>query len=153
MAKVEIDVLVQGDALTDISKLKANLANNVDFFLSELADEVALEMWQHYEPYAGYGDNQSFTVQGHSSGKLKAETIAEGSQILFVEYGAGDLTATPYKPGSWSSSAQGSGQYAKNGFWIYKGEKYQSIPPARGLHYGEMKALAYIDQHGTEAFE
>lgn len=153
MAKVEIDVLVQGDALTDISKLKANLANNVDFFLSELADEVALEMWQHYDIYADDGGNHDFDVRGELTGHLEAQTIADGSQILFVEYGAGDLTATPYSPGDWSRSPKGSGQYAKRGYWWYQGRRYESIPPARGIPRAYDFAMDYISKHGMEVFE
>lgn len=153
MAKVELIPIIDGDPIADVQKMIDSLENNAEFFLSELADATANELWQHYDIYADDGGNHDFDVRGELTGHLEAQTIADGSQILFVEYGAGDLTATPYSPGDWSRSPQGSGQYAKRGYWWYQGRRYESIPPARGIPRAYDFAMDYISKHGMEVFE
>lgn len=153
MVQVELIPIIKDDMLSSISKLRENLENNAEYFLSELADETASELWQHYDIYADDGGNHNFDVRGELIGNLEAQTIADGDQILFVEYGAGDLTATPFSPGDWSSSPKGKQQYSKHGFWWYQGRKYESIPPARGIPKAYEFAMNYIDEHGMEVFE
>ena len=152
MAQVTIDVKVNGDALAQIKHLRENLKANVGEFLEEVAQETAIEADKHYMAFAGDG-NVNYDTEGYSTGELSAVTEATGEDVLFLEYGAGDLTISPYHPGDWSKSAKGSGQYAKHGGWFYNEEYYKGIPPARGMYYGGKFAHDYIRKHGKEVFD
>lgn len=85
---------------------------------------------------------------------LEANLTMNGSQCLFVEYGAGDLTLFPYFPGEWSE--QHGQQYSKHGCWYHKvnGEtiRFTSIPPYRPIYNATQSAIDYIDDHAKEVF-
>ena len=73
-----------------------------------------------------------------------------GETNLIAEFGAGDSTIpgigfenppdTPTYAGSYSESDQGSGMYARLGYWRFGGRIYREIEPRMGL----VKAKAFI---------
>lgn len=68
--------------------------------------------------------------------------VASGSDVNFLEFGAGVLTdvirptvqaSFDISPGSWSSSEDGTGEFAKHNSWHYKGVKFFGLAPAAGM--------------------
>lgn len=69
----------------------------------------------------------------------KGYIIAEGESVGFAEYGTGvvaDMDSEapiPTGVGSWSTSEDGKGIFAKHGHWHYNGEDYIGTPPTRAM--------------------
>ena len=68
--------------------------------------------------------------------------VAEGEDVLFIEFGAGDATMNPMfenyvgvdvYPGAYSEQV-GSGEYAETGKWHFGGKTYTEVQPRMGLY-------------------
>lgn len=86
--------------------------------------------------------------EANLSGKL----ILRGSDSLFVEYGAGDLTDPPELAGTYSET-KGIGMYAENGYWYWGGKKWTGIRAFHPIYWGGQTARKYLEEHGHEVFE
>lgn len=167
MAQVTISAKIKGDAYEKVKHLRESLRTNVSAFLKETVDDsvdyvnnfyaqgqhghVAIKDGEGYEDVADAG-NHDAQARRYQIGELTAELIAEGHDVLFFEYGAGDLTMAPYSPGSYSSS-KGTWKYAKDKYWFYDGRLYVSVIPTRPVYNSKKRAFKYIQDHGKEVFE
>ena len=88
-----------------------------------------------------YG-NSVRVVGRQARGSSQYEVVARGKGVVFLEFGAGDTTDGAHefakrlpdievRPGSWSETH--AMQYARNGYWWYKGKKLTYIYPTRAL--------------------
>ena len=84
--------------------------------------------------------------------------VAEGQDILFIEFGAGDMagtTSTLYdqvpatvRPGSWSEThAQ---QYSTQGFWFFGGKMYRETVPHPAFYYAYQAMVQALPQIVSE---
>ena len=109
--------------------LELGVSNLVDILVQQGAD-VAQSM------YGGMA-----TATAESSGNEGA-VIASGEAVGFAEFGAGDDVVGvafendpdfPVYKGSYSESPEGSGEYARQGFWHFGGHGYYGVPARQGL--------------------
>lgn len=110
----------------------------VDQFISEIAElgSVAAD--------TGYGGQVGVTVEPINNGYA---IIASGSQVVFLEFGAGDTVNTgnryasvmPFEVSSGSWSVAHNGEYSirqrvfGQGWWYYGGIKYTQITPCNAM--------------------
>ena len=86
---------------------------------------------------------------------------AEGQDILFIEFGTGDMagaTSVLYdqvpvsvRPGSWSEThAQ---QYSTQGFWFFGGKMYRETAPHPAFYYAYQAMVQALPQIASEEFK
>ena len=84
--------------------------------------------------------------------------VAEGQDIVFVEFGAGDMAGTTsvlydqvpvvVRPGSWSEThAQ---QYSTQGFWFFGGKMYRETVPHPAFYYAYQAMVQALPQIVSE---
>ena len=84
--------------------------------------------------------------------------VAEGQDILFIEFGAGDMAGTTsvlydqvpvvVRPGSWSEThAQ---QYSTQGFWFFGGKMYRETVPHPAFYYAYQAMVQALPQIVSE---
>ena len=140
-----------------IDQLKKYRSNFYRAFLAAVEDlcNIAAEECQK-----AYGDPDITmevipTATKLDAGVARFEIVANGDQVGFLEFGAGDLADASHpfagnapfevRPGSWSEdNAQ---KYSTYGYWWYRKEKYYFITPRRGLFV----ASEYIKDNLREA--
>jgi len=117
------------------------------------ADEVA------YTHGYTYGGEISVGVDELQEG---VNLHAVGKGVCFIEFGAG-LGADPCHPyagqmdfpiayGSYSSSADGSGELVINGHWIFNNRPMTTVPARRGMFYASQQMLQEIPNVVREEF-
>lgn len=86
--------------------------------------------------------------------------VAEGEDVLFIEFGAGDAAgsenalydAVPSvaRPGSWSEThAQ---MYSRYGFWVFAGRKMTEVPPSPAFYYAYEYMVQNLPRIAEEVF-
>lgn len=106
-------------------------------------------------------------VHGHHATKLKTEPtkngykiVAEGQDILFIEFGAGDAAgsenanydAVPWEaqPRTWSMNhAQ---MYSRYGFWVFGGQIYREVQPTPAFYYAYEYMVQNLPRIAREVF-
>ena len=84
--------------------------------------------------------------------------VAEGQDILFIEFGAGDMAGTTsvlydqvpvvVRRGSWSEThAQ---QYSTQGFWFFGGKMYRETVPHPAFYYAYQAMVQALPQIVSE---
>ena len=133
---IDINLFDVGAAVSKLNKAKENLQTGVKD-LVEILLEDGSEIAQASD---GSMADISKVMQTDETGSI----IAGGNQPIIAEFGAGDATLspsglfenmpdTPVYPGSYSELV-GSGQYAENGWWMYRHKVFTKIEPRQGLY-------------------
>ena len=84
--------------------------------------------------------------------------VAEGQDILFIEFGTGDMAGATrvlydqvpatVRPGSWSEThAQ---QYSTQGFWFFGGKMYRETVPHPAFYYAYQAMVQALPQIVSE---
>lgn len=144
-----------GGSLEAMKKLKAGLNKNVGHLIEGAALETRNVAESSYASADASAGNTDFHVDIKGKGRGTSVT-ASGTDVGFLEYGAGDAVYSFYddithEPGEWSST-KGAGMYSKSHFWKYKGTYYRAIPATHGMHNGRKAAMDYIRTHWRNAF-
>lgn len=116
--------------------------------LAKIGCEVVSE---EYTAMADFYENKPFTVETIRTDKGYA-IIATGENVMFLEFGAGDMVEDyehpeadlpPIASGEWSIN-EGSGVYARHGFWHYRRKFFRGTYATKGFYYAteEMKEKA-----------
>lgn len=88
--------------------------------------------------------------------------VASGETIGFLEFGAGSATSpdifeqeVSYEvaPGSYSKSADGSGEYAATGKWHFGGVEYQFVAPSHGMYQAYEEIIRCAEQEARSVFK
>lgn len=149
MSKIKVKVSVS----RDLKELKDNLYNNAQVLLVDAINEATYVADDLIRQAKSWGDNDDVDTFVRVK-DLDARLTMTGSQCLFVEYGAGDLTLFPYYPGEYSE--KNKQQYSRHGFWYHKvGDdkiRFTSIPPYRPIYNATQMVIDYIDEHAKEVF-
>lgn len=85
---------------------------------------------------------------------------AEGEDVLFIEFGAGDMAGTTtvmydevpavVRPGSWSETH--ARQYSTQGFWYFGGKLYRETVPHPAFYYAYQAMVQALPQIVSEEF-
>lgn len=127
-------------AIQQVKDYQKSFDKKIDEILNELVNlgarrvETQFALVTEYEPY-----DISCEVVGNN-----AMIIAEGENVIFLEFGTGvevvDTTdemetegLPPIYKGSWSET-EGTGMFARNGYWYYNGHKYQGTMATQGFY-------------------
>ena len=140
----------------DLAKWVEKKSDELCRRLAELGQDVAVTAYAD----AGAEGNDDVDVEIERVGNAQYKIRAFGSQVYFVEFGAGVTAGEGYdtsvieppvdiSPKSWSST-KGTGEFAnsKEGYWHYKGERYTQVVPRKGMYLAakeiesQMKAIA-----------
>lgn len=90
------------------------------------------------------------------------KVIAEGTDVLFVEFGTGQIHANEYgnkynlPVGSWSDGPEGKGHWDNPNGWWYPGggdERTFGNPPAMAMWEAEKQSIAQLPQIVKEVFK
>ena len=125
--------------------------------LAELGKDVALTAYAD----AGAEMNDDVDVEVVKEGKQYI-LRAFGSQVYFVEFGAGTAAGenydtsvieppVPITPGSWSKS-HGTHEFERWGTWHYKGVKYDKVVPRKGMYLAVKEIENNIKTIAEEVF-
>lgn len=104
------------------------------------------------------------STHGHHAKVTTAQTNdgyvirAEGQDILFIEFGTGDMAGTTVvlydqvpavvRPGSWSETH--SQQYSTQGFWFFGGKMYRETVPHPAFYYAYQAMVQALPQIVSE---
>lgn len=125
--------------------------------LAELGEDVALTAYAD----AGAEANDDVDVEVVKSGKQYI-LRAFGSQVYFVEFGAGTaagenydtsviLPPVPITPGSWSKTL-GTKEFDRWKTWHHKGIKYDKVVPRKGMYLAVKEIEQNIKTIAEEVF-
>lgn len=143
----------------DLGKWIEKKSDELGRKLAELGRDVAITAYAD----AGAEGNDDVDVTTVKEGELYI-VRASGSQLYFVEFGAGVTAGENYDtsvieppvditPKSWSST-KGTGEFArsKEGYWHYKGERYKQVVPRKGMYLAAKEIEANIERVAKEVF-
>lgn len=135
-------------AIARLNEYKKTIRYKAEEIVERLS-EIGTQVAEFYYSQSGEEYEISCVVNGNS-----AMIIAEGDNVVFIEFGTGAYTQDfsqeldteglpPIFGGSWSAT-EGSGVYARHGFWHYKGTLYFGTDPTHGFYFAskEMKEQA-----------
>lgn len=142
--KIRVNVLDPESIDNAIAQVKAyqkSLQGKIENILTELT-AMGKEIVE--TQYSIVPEHEDFDVYCEVSGN-SAMIIAEGENVMFLEFGTGvettDTTAEmeteglpPIYAGSWSET-EGSGVFARHGFWHYKGVLYEGTMTTMGFYF------------------
>lgn len=126
--------------------------------LAELGEEVAVTAYAD----AGAESNDDVNVEVERVGDANYILRAFGSQVFFVEFGAGTAAGENYdtsvilppvdiSPGSWSRT-QGTHEFDRWGSWHHAGQKYTEVVPRKGMYLAVKEAEQSIKRIAEEVF-
>lgn len=132
-----------GKAAKEIRKIATLYSREMDAACKEVAQRGGQYAIAQYSANSGDGnDNVNVTVLKEEKSKYRVQ--ASGSDLYFNEFGAGFATdwSHPYagkvdvdiEPGSYSRT-EGTGQFARDGFWWWNGKYYTGLQPSRALYH------------------
>lgn len=125
--------------------------------LAELGEDVALTAYADADAEA----NDDVDVEVVKEGKQYI-LRAFGSQVYFVEFGAGTAAGENYDtsvilppvditPGSWSKTL-GTGEFDRWKTWHHKGIKYDKVVPRKGMYLAVKEIEQNIKTIAEEVF-
>ena len=106
-------------------------------------------------------------VHGHHADNIETvptdngyKIVAEGEDVLFIEFGAGDAAGSANanydrvpsvaRPGSWSEKhAQ---MYSRYGFWVFGGHIYREVQPTPAFYYAYEYMVQNLPMIAREVF-
>ena len=106
-------------------------------------------------------------VHGHHADRIETaptkngyKIVAEGQDILFIEFGAGnaagsenelyDAVPPEARPGTWSMNhAQ---MYSRYGFWVFGGQIYREVQPTPAFYYAYEYMVQNLPRIAREVF-
>lgn len=154
--RILIDYLDQSsidNAISELNNEKTAFERDTHQVLKQLADIAKNAIQQ------AFGSAATVSVQQITDGY---SVSANGDAIIFLEFGAGDMTDSsdryassmpfPVRPGSWSSSADGSKMYSRFGFWVFGGRQYRYIMPRNGMQKGYEAIIQNIQNVANSVF-
>lgn len=145
--------------VADLSKWIEKKSDELCRRLAELGKDVAVTAYAD----AGAEGNDDVDVTTVKEGEYYI-VRAFGSQVYFVEFGAGVTAGENYDtsvieppvditPKSWSST-KGTGEFAKSkeGYWHYQGTRYSQVVPRKGMYLAAKEIEANIERVANEVF-
>ena len=149
-------------SVSGIDRIKERIAKYAD--LSAKCAELAKRLCEIGEPIirAAHGGHAVVVAEPIENGYV---IRAEGEDILFVEFGAGDATGIMAKgydqvpavvrPGSWSEAHGGeyaaTGGYLK-GHWHFAGQEVHETEPNPSFYYAYQAMVEALPQIANEVF-
>jgi len=139
-----------------------HLKNTLDYYadIDTILLVVARRLCEVGEPIiqSTHGHHAKIAIMMTNDGYVLQ---AEGQDILFIEFGTGDMagaTSVLYdqvpvsvRPGSWSEThAQ---QYSTQGFWFFGGKMYRETVPHPAFYYAYQAMVQALPQIASEEFK
>ena len=126
-------------AITQIKEYKKDLERKAEEVIFELAN-MGKEIVDTQFSISG----EDYDISCETNGKY-AMIIAEGENVVFLEFGTGVDTVAPdpemesvglppIYAGAWSET-EGSGVFARHGHWHYKGVDYTGTMATKGFYF------------------
>ena len=139
--KITLDRESVDNAIKQIETYKKTFNAKVEKIVSELAN-MGKQIVE--TQFATSTEDSDYKVSCIVNGD-NAMIIAEGEDVVFLEFGTGVATTDttvdmeteglpPIYKGSWSET-EGSGVFAKYGHWHYKGVDYTGTMPTMGFYF------------------
>jgi len=139
-----------------------SMINTVNIFrnIGERLERIAKRLCEVGEPIIRqtHGDHARVWYEQLQDGY---RIVAEGQDILFIEFGAGDMAGTTVvfydqvpavvRPGSWSETH--ARQYSIQGFWFFGGKMYRETVPHPAFYYAYQAMVQALQQIATEEFQ
>lgn len=129
------------EAITQVKAYRRNLPNKTEEILTKLAN-MGKQIVDFRFSLTGEEYDVSCIVNGNN-----AMIIATGDNVVFLEFGTGvgviDKTEEfgmetaglpPIYSGSWSET-EGSGVFARHGYWHYNGHFYAQTMATQGFYF------------------
>lgn len=106
-------------------------------------------------------------IHGHHASKIWTEKTnngykitAEGEDVLFIEFGAGDAAGSDNalydkvpsvaRPGSWSEKHKQ--MYSRYGFWVFGGHIIHEVPTSPAFYYAYEAMVQNLPRIAEEVF-
>lgn len=154
--RIRVNVLDRdsiNDAIAQINGYKKSLNSKIESILTELTamgQRIVETQYSIGQIVNGIGEFETrpeyemFEVYCEVGGN-NAMIIAEGENVVFLEFGTGvattDTTAEmeteglpPIYEGSWSET-EGTGVFARHGYWHYNGVLYMGTVATQGFYF------------------
>lgn len=146
--KIKVNISDAQSIANAVSQIK-NYEKSLDAKAQSVLTELAKKATKTVSMYFAWGEGDDYDVSCVVNGN-NAMIIAEGSDVVFLEFGAGteteDHTAgmeseglPPIYPGSYSQ-LEGRGFFREDHqFWYYDHKKYTKLTPTRGFFYASQE--------------
>lgn len=145
------------NAISVIEKYRNNLKNTEDAIAKRLAEIGAQVVDQSYSI-----TGEAFTVHSEKTDNGYM-IIAEGENVVFLEFGTGVLTEDyehpnaeglpDITPGSWSQT-EGKGHFIPgvHEYWYHNRKKYSGTIATQGFYFAKKEMMTQVNQIATEEF-
>ena len=126
----------------------------------------------YYHNYVDHSEEQPAVVCSAMPTTIQGETVsggvnADGGAVVFLEFGAGDVTGfgehgetienfeatsgVSVYPGSFSEV--NSQQYSNKGYWVFGGRVYRGVYPRRGMFHASQEIKAELSDATSQSYE
>jgi hypothetical protein len=152
MRKIKVNIFDKGSIQDAVKELNAYSEKTLEMKY----EQVLMELGKLGEAIVNncFSESGEVFFTSHIVQGNKCVVIAEGDNVMFLEFGTGVDTEDhsdsfehealpPIEAGSWSAT-EGRGTFARHGYWHYNGELYFGTTPKRGFWFAskEMKERA-----------
>lgn len=148
-----------------VNRLKSRIMSYPNYFAAVIKTETqdAANVAQ------GYFGGAVSCVAGpvtQEAAMIRGSVEADGSAVVFLEFGAGDATGRgehgdevsefernsgiEVRPGSYSEAH--GGEYARQGFWHFGGRKYTEVAPLRGMYHAAQQMKTDLSDANSSAY-
>lgn len=145
--------------IKEIEAYKKESRKKVDELCRRVAEFGLSVASVHFIPDSGNSDVELSVEPAPGGYVLKAS----GEDVCFMEFGAGVSAGEGYDtnvltppvditPGSWSSSEQGTKEFATYGSWHHKKVKYTGLAPKMGMYHAAKEMAKQVETIAKEVF-
>jgi hypothetical protein len=161
--RIRINILDR-DSIDNAIKRVKDYRNSLDSKVNEIVSRLAVLGMQVVEyQYNSSEDYAVYEVSCITNGD-SSMIIAEGSDVMFLEFGAGTKTSDytyeteseglpPIFPGSYSQT-EGKGQFRPgHEYWYYERRRYTSLEPCLGFYFASKEIKEQAVDIATKVFK
>lgn len=157
--KIDINIFNPSSIESAIRQLD-RYSKRLEKACAELTEELARVGAKVVDDRYAEANEDKLYVVYYASTKNGWEIVAEGENVVFIEFGTGDDTrnyrhldiGAEISKGSWSAS-EGTGTYARHGHWHYKGVDYKGTSPTWGFYYAKVEMKEQVVNIAKEVFK
>lgn len=155
-----MQITVTGSVANAVNRLRSMVDTNSPDSTKKKLEEVARRLCEIGEPIIRQVHGNHASDIHTEPTKSGFKIVAEGEDILFIEFGAGDAAgsendkydAVPSeaRPGTWSMNhAQ---MYSRYGFWVFGGHIFREVQPTPAFYYAYEYMVQRLPMIAREVF-
>lgn len=160
MIAEHIEVSSGAGAERAIDRFMNRISGKADELAQRLAEEIQSKADTAYAKQANAGNIRTSVLISGSNGSGNRTVSAIGSDVMFLEFGAGVYTDPGHEwasqvgdveAGSWSKTH--ARQFVDKGYWFYNGIPYEGLEATRGMLNAFNDVSAKVEKIADEVYQ